>query len=146
MIEGVPSISNEEIRKIGLSEIGFCNYQIICNLIRSEFVKDVGMGTEYLYNITNLIKDMFDAENSIEGFIYSSIRNYEHKNCALKPFIAQKLLKCTGCLYGKLVDFSDSGETAIIKPMKRTLSTITNNKCVEYESFHGNGHIKLKMS
>ncbi|GLB28130.1 hypothetical protein LAD12857_00530 [Lacrimispora amygdalina] len=145
MIDGIPYYLDEELKKIGLSKIGYNNYRIIYNLIRNEFVKDVGIGNEYLYNFTNLIKDIFDAEKSIEGFIYSSIRNYQHKNCALKPSISQELLECTGCIYGRLIDFSNSGETAIIEPFKKSISKIRENQNMEYELLI-NGKIKLKMN
>ncbi len=145
LIEGLSMEKQKTLRELGLTETGLVNYNTINNLIRSEMIKDVGKGTEYLYDITNLIKNLFDKDNSEQAFLYSSVNNYQHKNCAIRPNAADSILECTGCIFGKLLSYSDNGETVSIKPLKRTMQKIEKDRIIEYESFCGNGIIDLKM-
>lgn len=143
LIEGISLNRENVLTENGLTKIGVINYNLMCDFIRTEFIKDVGIGTEYLYNTTNLIKNYFDKDDKEQAFLYSSISNYKYRNCAVKPKVAKELLKVGSCIYGRLLGYEDKGETVIIEPILH-LNELDKDTKFEYEQY-AKGPIVLKM-
>lgn len=69
-----------------LNEVGKINNKIINDFILSEFTKPVGIGTEYLYKISNVIAHNFMDMPFADAYVYPSIANYKKGwNVAIKP-------------------------------------------------------------
>lgn len=68
------------------------SYQILREFVRSEFLKPVGKGTEYLHRISaSMCRIWFDEEDS-DGWIYPSIQTPKERNIALKSKSAKEKL------------------------------------------------------
>lgn len=68
------------------------SYQILREFVRSEFLKPVGKGTEYLYRLSSsMCRVWFHSDNS-DGWIYPSVQTPSKNNIALKPTSARKKL------------------------------------------------------
>lgn len=146
LLEGIPKEQQNILLNNRMTETGLTNYNLLCDFIRTELIKDVGLGTEYLYVISNLIKDLFDKEDKVTSFLYSSTNNYARRNCAVKPSYVHSLFNCIGCIYGRLIDYEDNGETVKIKPYKRISHEITQENTIQYELFFGDGTLNFKMN
>lgn len=69
------------------------SYQILREFVRSEFLKPVGIGTEYLHRISaSMCRVWFNADDS-DGWIYPSVQSSGDFNIAIKPESAHKKLK-----------------------------------------------------
>jgi hypothetical protein len=74
-----------------LDKQGEINSQIIDQFLFTEFTKDVGVGTEYLYRISVMIaKNFFDGPDSV-GYMFPSVAFNKGTNLALKPIARNKL-------------------------------------------------------
>lgn len=86
------------------------NFDIINDFLNSEFTKDVGIGTEFLYRTSNLISKHF-CESEIDGFVYPSIGAKKGYNVALMPDAVDKKIDIVGLQIHKLVSFRQDGTT-----------------------------------
>lgn len=78
----------------GLNKTGRLNNKIINDFLVSEFTKPVGVGTEYLYKISNVICQNFMDMPFCDSFIYPSIANYKKGlNVAIKPQSAKDKIR-----------------------------------------------------
>ncbi len=69
------------------------SYQILREFVRSEFLRPVGKGTEYLHKISaSMCRVWFNNEKS-DGWVYPSVQTPTKNNFALKPESARKKLK-----------------------------------------------------
>lgn len=79
------------------------SYQILREFVRSEFLRPVGEGTEYLYKISSsMCRVWFQSEDS-DGWIYPSVQTPLKNNIALKPESARKKLKINDVRIVRLV-------------------------------------------
>lgn len=70
----------------GLNQTGLINHKIITDFIVSEFTKPVGIGTEYLYKVSNVICRNFLDMPFCDAYVYPSVANYKRGwNVAIKP-------------------------------------------------------------
>ena len=80
------------------------SYRILREFVRSEFLKPVGIGTEYLHRISaSMSRVWFDADD-IDGWLYPSVYSVTDMNIALKPQIARKKLEVAAVRITKMVD------------------------------------------
>lgn len=78
----------------GLNEVGKLNNKIINDFVVSEFTKPVGIGTEYLYKVSNVIAQNFMDMPFCDAYVYPSIANYKKGwNVAVKPESAKEKMK-----------------------------------------------------
>ena len=76
-----------------LNAQGEINSKIIDQFFYTEFTKDVGKGTEYLYRTsTTLAKNFFDIPKS-DGYEYPSVAVNRNINLAIKPESVDKKIK-----------------------------------------------------
>ena len=69
------------------------SYQILREFVRSEFLRPVGKGTEYLHRISSsMCRVWFHSEES-DGWVYPSVQTPSKNNIALKAKSARKKLK-----------------------------------------------------
>lgn len=69
----------------GLTELGKVNSKIIDQFFYSEFTKDVSVGQEYLYKITNMLAENFFDLHECEAYEYPSVALNRNINLAIKP-------------------------------------------------------------
>lgn len=83
-----------------LNETGRINNKIINDFVISEFSKPVGVGTEYLYKISNVICQNFLDLPQCDAYVYPSIAHYKKGwNVAIKPESAhQKIAFDCACI------------------------------------------------
>lgn len=80
------------------------SYQILKEFVRSEFLKPVGIGTEYLHRISgSMCRVWFDTEDS-DGWLYPSVQSPDDLNIAIKPESAHKKLKIEDVRIVRMVD------------------------------------------
>lgn len=78
--------------------------ELINNFFIDEFCRDVGIGTEYLYKVSEVIaKDYFDLPPKVaqDAWLYPSVQNKTMYNVCFRPEIAKELLKLDGAIIGK---------------------------------------------
>ncbi|MGX4587645.1 hypothetical protein [Paenibacillus chitinolyticus] len=78
--------------------------EIINDFLRDEFSRDVGVGTEYLYKISEVIaKWYFDLppRDVQDAWAYSSVQSKESYNVCFRPDIAKEKLELKGALISK---------------------------------------------
>ena len=80
------------------------SYQILREFIRSEFLKPVGKGTEYLHKISSSICRIWFNSDDSDGWIYPSVQIPTNDNIALKPQSARKKLKIKNVRIVRLVE------------------------------------------
>lgn len=69
------------------------SYQILREFVRSEFLRPVGKGTEYLHKISaSMCRVWFHSDES-DGWVYPSVQTPSKNNIALKPGSARIKLK-----------------------------------------------------
>lgn len=68
------------------------SYQILREFVRSEFLKPVGKGTEYLHRISSSMCRVWFHDDESDGWIYPSVLASSKMNIALKPKSARKKL------------------------------------------------------
>lgn len=79
------------------------SYQILREFVRSEFLKPVGKGTEYLHRISASMCRVWFHNNDSDGWLYPSIPSPLEKNVAIKPDSARKKLKIVDVRIARLV-------------------------------------------
>ena len=94
-----------------LNETGKINNRIINDFVISEFSKPVGVGTEYLYKISNVICRNYMDMPFCDAYVYPSIARYKQGwNVAIKPESAFKKIKFDVVLICTFKGFSESGD------------------------------------
>jgi len=93
-----------------LSEQGEINRKIIDQFLYTEFTKDVGKGTEYLYRISNKIVDTFYNMPTYDGYIYPSIAFKTGQNVGIKHFSADRKIKIKSVKNIIIESLSEDGE------------------------------------
>ncbi|WHY75713.1 hypothetical protein QNH20_16470 [Neobacillus sp. WH10] len=89
MNDNAPDFADER----GLNEQGKINQKILEQFLHTEFTKEVGIGTEYLYRISIMLaKNFYDIPNC-DGYIYPSVAFKNGLNLAVKPTAADNKLK-----------------------------------------------------
>jgi len=79
------------------------SYQILREFVRSEFLKPVGKGTEYLHRISaSMCRVWFQGDDS-DGWSYPSVQSPLEKNIAIKPISAKSKLKIVDVRIARLV-------------------------------------------
>lgn len=103
-------IVSEEVRVTDLEgnpiydEDSMLSYQILREFVRSEFLKPVGKGTEYLHRISgSMCRVWFDTADS-DGWLYPSVQSPEDFNVAIKPKSAHKKLEIEDIRIVKMVN------------------------------------------
>ncbi len=79
------------------------SYQILREFVRSEFLKPVGKGTEYLHRISSSMCRVWFHDDESDGWIYPSVIASSKMNIALKPKAARKKLIINDVRVVKLV-------------------------------------------
>ncbi|MEK5260945.1 hypothetical protein MKY75_17225 [Paenibacillus sp. FSL L8-0663] len=77
---------------------------IINDFLREEFSRDVGVGTEYLYIVSEFIaKSFFDLppRDVQDAWAYPSLKDKSNYNVCFRPEIARKLLDLKGASIGQ---------------------------------------------
>lgn len=90
---------SKDYSKMGFSEDEINKLKIIDNFLNTEFTRDVGKGTEFLYRVSEMIaKDYFDLppRDIQDAWVYSSIASKLGYNCCFRPEIAKEKLKLLG--------------------------------------------------
>jgi len=146
LLEGVTMQHRDKLKELGLNENGLTNYYILSDFIRTELMRDVGEGMDYIYDITSTIKNLFDVENKERAFVYSSTYNYNRLNCAIKPEYAKQALYCSGFFFGKLAEIDLYGEAVSINARARYSNEIKPNEPIRYEKMYGDGRVILRMN
>lgn len=101
------SETDQAYGKLKLSEKGLINAKIINHFLVNEFTRDVGIGTEFLYRISNrLALDYFDLPNC-DGYLYPSVARKEGYNLALKPESAKRTLEFNCLFYARLKAYEE---------------------------------------
>lgn len=112
-----------------LNQIGKINNKIINDFIVSEFTKPVGIGTEYLYKVSNVICKNFMDMPFCDAYVYPSIENYKKGwNVAIKPESAREKIKFDCILICKAIGFD--GEDNFQFELLHKANTLKNNKLV----------------
>lgn len=89
----------------GLNEEENFKLQLLNDFLISEFTKDVGKGTEYLYRPSEIIaKNFLQHEEKDLGWMYPSISNKRGFNLCFKSNIATRYLDLVGVRVCKLKD------------------------------------------
>lgn len=68
------------------------SYQILREFVRSEFLRPVGKGTEYLHRISSSMCRVWFHNEESDGWMYPSVQTSSKNNIALKPKSARKKL------------------------------------------------------
>lgn len=91
------------------------SYQILREFVRSEFLKPVGKGTEYLHRISgSMCREWFD-DNDSDGWLYPSVQSPNDINIAIKPKSAHRKLIIEDVRIVKMVDKQDVIESGRIE-------------------------------
>ncbi len=69
------------------------SYQILRDFIRTEFLRPVGEGTEFLHRVSSSICRTWFKSGDYDGWRYPSVHLVRNKNIAIKPDKAHKKLK-----------------------------------------------------
>lgn len=94
----------------GLNDVGKINQKLIEQFLYTEFTKDVGIGSEYLYRIsTMLAKNFLDIPNC-EGYLYPSVAFGRLLNIAIRPSAADSKIKIIGVKNIRINHIFDNGE------------------------------------
>lgn len=91
----LPDLSEEENLKMRLYN----------HFLYTEFTKEVGLGTEYLYRVSERItKDYFDLppRDCQDAWCYPSIASKQNLNVCFRPKIARDVLKFVGVQFAQL--------------------------------------------
>ena len=101
-------------------------HELYNDFLRTEFSRDVGNGTEYLYRISERItKDYFDLPREVQdAWCYSSVQDKQQYNVCFRPGPAHELLKLDGAMICK------KEKDEMIRP--RCVAIIENEKIAFY--------------
>ena len=83
-------------------------WRLLTAFIRSEFMKPVGKGTEYLYKISESICRNWMSIKNTYGWSYSPVKNPTMENIAVKQEYEKKCLKVENAWIVRLRDFDSS--------------------------------------
>lgn len=79
------------------------SYQILREFVRSEFLKPVGKGTEYLHRISASMCRVWFHDNDSDGWLYPSVQSPLEKNVAIKPSSAKNKIEIADLRIARLV-------------------------------------------
>lgn len=79
------------------------SYQILREFVRSEFLKPVGKGTEYLHRISASMCKLWFDDNESDGWLYPSVQSPSDTNIALKHESAKEKLVIEDIRIARLV-------------------------------------------
>ena len=79
------------------------NREIIMDFLTTEFTKDVGYGTEYLYRASVLIGHSYFRRPETHGYIYKSVAHKAGYNIAIKGELAKEILEFVGLRIYKFI-------------------------------------------
>lgn len=83
------------------------SYQILREFVRSEFLKPVGSGTEYLHKISaSMCRVWFHSDDS-DGWVYPSVQSPLERNVAIKSSSAKKKIKIIDLRIARLVPVNE---------------------------------------
>ncbi len=94
----------KSLNKVLYNTEDILSYQIIRDFIRSEFLKPVGEGTEYLHRISGSICRIWFNDDNSDGWFYPSVPSPSDYNIALKSESAHEKLKIMEIRIVKMVD------------------------------------------
>ena len=80
-------------------------HEMYNSFLRDEFSRDVGIGTEYLYKVSEKIaKDHFDLPPKLvqDAWAYTSVKDKNKYNICFRPDLAHELLELNGAMVCKL--------------------------------------------
>lgn len=107
--------STYDYKKLGIFDKNIILVNELLNdFLRDEFSRDVGIGTEYLYRISEIIaKDYFDLppRDVQDAWAYPSVKSKDNYNVCFRPNIARELLE----LHGTMIAKNDSGKMIHVK-------------------------------
>lgn len=89
--------------------------KIVLDFLRHEFIRDVGVGTEHLYKISEaLTKDNFDLpEQESDGWCYPSVAMKGRVNVCFRPHVARKKLTLLGVMICSAKRVDDGYEISV---------------------------------
>lgn len=93
--EDIPELTEEENLKL----------RMYSDFLYTEFTRDVGIGTEYLYRVSELItKNYFDLppRDVQDAWCYPSVASKKQVNVCFRPNIAKELLEFVGVQFCQL--------------------------------------------
>lgn len=73
-------------------QVSMLSYQILREFVRSEFLKPVGKGTEYLHRISASMCRVWFHNPDSDGWLYPSVQSPQEKNVAIKASSAKNKL------------------------------------------------------
>ncbi|MEC4684226.1 MAG: RES domain-containing protein [Nitrospirota bacterium] len=85
-------ITTDENHKPIYDDQSMLSYQILREFVRSEFLKPVGKGTEYLHKISSSMCRVWFHSDESDGWLYPSVQSNKN-NIALKPESARKKIE-----------------------------------------------------
>lgn len=91
------------------------SYQILREFVRSEFLKPVGKGTEYLHRISGSMCRVWFDTNDSDGWLYPSVQSPEDFNVAIKRESARKKLEIEDIRIVQMVNKEDVIKSGRIK-------------------------------
>ena len=121
-------------------ESSMISYQILREFIRSEFLKPVGKGTEYLHRISGAICRVWFGSGEFDGWLYPSVHTPAKNNIALKPESAHRKLEIEQVHIIKFIKKTDAMTN--YETSSKMISFLDNTWGV-FEAKH-QGHIKNK--
>lgn len=85
------------------------------DFLREEFSRDVGIGTEYLYIVSEIIaKSYFDLPRDMQdAWAYSSVQDKKMYNVCFRPDIAKDLLELHGAVIAKNISSDNIYSVAV---------------------------------
>ena len=137
-------------RQVRLTHIGGVEEGVECppelrvylDCIHNWFARDVGQGTEYLYNISNAIKDAYPRGDT-DGWCYPSVA---HRGCALNaafvPSKAEDKLEVVAVIAAQTWRWTSEGtDRYAVRFMQ--VGTIQSDKTITYEVYDHDRHRDL---
>lgn len=95
LTDNFSSVENNQIkrlRKLGFTNIGINNLQLIHRLLAEEFMRDVELGYEHGYVVSVAIAQFFFTYTAADGLLFPSKRSRNDFNIAIKPSSADQKL------------------------------------------------------
>ncbi|MCI3028762.1 hypothetical protein LMF32_06590 [Desemzia sp. C1] len=100
---------NEVFSQANFNGQGNINNRIIEQFLHTEFTKDVGIGTEYLYRISIMLAKNFYDIPHCDGYMYPSVAIGKGINIAIKPDSVDKKLQLTRVTNLVVTSITDNG-------------------------------------
>ena len=113
--------------------------RLYLDFIHNWFARDVGQGTEYLYNISNAIKDAYPRGDT-DGWCYPSVAHRgEALNAAFIPSKAEDKLDILAVIAAQTWRWTRNGtDRYAVRFMQ--VGTIQSDKTISYEVYDHNRH------